>query len=154
MIPVCFGLLMLNIVASICKSLTTRVTLERFLPCVNPDMSLQIPVCFGLLMLHIVASICKSLTTRVTLERFLPCVNPDMSLQIPYIVILAVLLAYNIKTLAIFLQKFPDYCQLKVLQVTYIYSLLFLYFDDVIIYSPIANGWQTHKALIYFLFIK
>ena len=51
------GILLNN---SFCKSLKTRVTLERFLPCVNTDMSLQIHVCFGLLMLHIVASICKA----------------------------------------------------------------------------------------------
>ena len=57
MTNIVIGILLNN---SFCKSLTTRVTLERFIPCVNPDMSLQIPVCFGLLMLYIVASICKA----------------------------------------------------------------------------------------------
>ena len=72
----------------------------------------------------------------------------------PYITILAGLLAYNLESLKLFLENFPVNRDFAIFKTNDISTILILYFNDALIFSPIEHVWTQHVALIhFFLFI-
>ena len=56
-----------------------------------------------------------------------------------YMAILAGLLAYNLESLELFLENFPEHPEFKIFQTNDISKILILHFDDTLIFGPIEH---------------